>query len=353
MESANRSGQSYRSLRRRMLFPRWRLRTLFLLVTALCLWLTWHVVNAQQQQAAIAAINRYGGQAIYDFHDRDRGARPSAWRAWLAQLIGDDFVFSVVGVGLDGNLVDDRAMTELAPRLARLDDLQWLDIDNVPITDAGLAPLKQLRQLQGLLLRSQGFQSPKLKITDDGLEFLAELRSLRTLLINDAAITGRGLKNVAKLPQLVSLDCRSTSFDDAGLQTVGLLRNLKCLQLWQTSVSDAGLVHLRTLQGLEELYFMDSPITDKGVASISHLRNLRVLDLTRSRITDEGLDELSQLTELRELRLYGTLVTDHGIIKLKSLLYLKVLHLHDSSVTIHGARLLGRSLPTCVIDGAR
>lgn len=304
--------------------PRWfrlrfRLRTLLLLVASLCIWLTWQAAVARRQQKAVEIIRQYGGNVIYDFNDRRPGAQPAAWRAWLARTMGDEYVFAVVGVGLSGPAVDDRALATLAPHLARLRRLRWLDVDDVPITNAGLKHLGQIWRLQRLFLRAQGFQTPQLCISDDGLAFLAELTSLEFLAINNAPVTGTGLTSLRNLPVLASLDLRSTDVGDAGLQTVGTLHQLQRLKFAGMRCTDASVRHLRGLHALVELSFQESQLSDDGVVHLLELTNLQRLDVSQSRITDHGLTRFAGLPDLRELAVYRTNVTDAGVARLSEL----------------------------------
>ncbi len=305
--------------------PRFRLRTLLLLVTVLCLWLTWQVIIARHQEAAVSVLGKYGGSVYYDFHDPPRRAQPAPWRAWLARWVGDGYVYRVVGVGLSGPSIDDPALATLAPHLARLRHLRWLDVDDVPITNSGYAPLGQLKQVEKLLIRTQGFRRPPVQLTDDGLAFLGEMENLRSLCINDALITGVGLTCLTSLRHLKSLDVRSTNFDDNGLSCIASLSGLTTLHVWQTRVTDVGMQFVGKLHHLEELYFMDCPLTDEGIARLRDLKELRLLDLTRSRISDNSIEVLLRLRKLGELRLYGTSVTDEGVAKLKVLPHLQII----------------------------
>ena len=328
-----------RSLLTRPVVLRFRLRTLFVVVTAASLWLAWQASQARRQKVAVELVGKYGGNVYYDFNDKNRGARPPAWKAYIASVIGDDFMYSVVGVGLGGIAIDDEAIATIAPHLAGLRHLTWLDIDNVRITDTGLSHLGQINQLERLLVRSQG--SPRLTITDEGLGFLGKLTSLTSLVINDAPITGRGLTRLSELRQLVSLNLDYTDVNDDGLQNVGTSHQIKRLRLRGTKISGDGLAHLGGLNGLEELELVGNPIEDSGTRFLPHFQKLQVLSLSGSPITDACLGNLSRVAELRELDLCSTNLTDGGITKLRSLVNLRELRLEDTNVTIEAGRELG------------
>src|SRR5262245_19997517 len=60
---------------------RFSLRTMLLLITALCIWLGYQVNAARRQREALAAIARAGGTVYFD-----RRTPPD----WLHQFLGDD-----------------------------------------------------------------------------------------------------------------------------------------------------------------------------------------------------------------------------------------------------------------------
>ena len=92
---------------------------MFLLTTALAVWLVLQRMAARQQQIAVEIVRKYHGNVYYDFNERNRNGRPAPWRAWLGRWIGNDYVFTVVGVGLSGHEVDDDVV-KLISCLAKL-----------------------------------------------------------------------------------------------------------------------------------------------------------------------------------------------------------------------------------------
>jgi Leucine-rich repeat (LRR) protein len=74
--------------------------------------------------------------------------------------------------------------------LAGLNQLQWLNLDRTQITDGGLAGIAGLTQLQSLNL-------DRTQITDAGLAHLAGLTQLRDLrLRNNPQVTDEGVKKL-------------------------------------------------------------------------------------------------------------------------------------------------------------
>jgi hypothetical protein len=146
--------------------------TMFVVVTALCVWLAVQVNRAHQQAAAVAAIRRMGGEVYYEYHYRESGgetsltidAVPSA-PAWLLDLLGEDFVYRAVAVtpkythfpgkylgpALNHNDFSDQTDDALR-HIGRLRSLRVLDLKNTRVSAAGLAHLKRLAVLRHLTL---------------------------------------------------------------------------------------------------------------------------------------------------------------------------------------------------------
>jgi len=151
------------------------LRTLlvFMLVCGAGLgWLAMKMQRARKQREAVEVVLKAGGTVFYDYQLDEtgawiRGAQPTA-PVWLRKSLGDDFFYEVIEVYL---------------------------IDT--------------------------------QVTDAGLEHLKDLPNLQTLLLNDTQVTDAGLEHLKKLP------------------------NVECLGLGGTQVSDAGLGHLNGLTKLK------------------------------------------------------------------------------------------------------
>jgi len=112
------------------------LRTLFVLVTVLCVWLAVTANRARKQRAAVGVIEGLGGRVYYDYEESD----PVRWMlipagaikkpqppgpVWLRELIGEEYFVSVTQVYFS---------------------------HNTQITDAGLEHLRGLTNLRQLLL---------------------------------------------------------------------------------------------------------------------------------------------------------------------------------------------------------
>jgi Leucine Rich repeat len=196
------------------------LRTLLIGIVVLslpCCWLGMKVREARQQAAAVAAIQKLGGDVLYDYEFDAQGdfVRNAALPGpkWLHSLLGDDFFDNVFLVELQG-----------AHRA---------------VTDADLEHLKAFTKLSVLDL---GYS----QVTNAGVERLKGLTQLKTLFLNNTQVTDAGLKYLAQLTQLEDLHLAQTQVTDAGLE---YLKGLTCLKteldLSFTQVTDAGVAKLQ------------------------------------------------------------------------------------------------------------
>ena len=95
-------------------------------------------------------------------------------------------------------------------------------------------------------------------ITDAGLASLGGLKNLQRLHLERTAVTDAGLAQLKGLAELRYLNLYGTKVTDAGLASLKGLSKLQSLYLWQTAVTDAGekdlqaaLPSLRINRGIE------------------------------------------------------------------------------------------------------
>ena len=169
-----------------------RLRTLLVVVTLAGCGLGWlgiKVLEARQQQAAVAAIENLGGHVRYDYEFTTIGGRELVDEpprpAWLRALLGDDFFRSVVEVDLS----ETRATAADFERLKSFDKLKGFWAYRTQLGNADLEHLRGLTQLETLDLRQT-------QVSDTGLECINPLTQLKSLSLAGTDVTDAG---VAKL----------------------------------------------------------------------------------------------------------------------------------------------------------
>ncbi len=109
-------------------------------------------------------------------------------------------------------------------------------------------------------------------LTDADLRSLQEplerQPDLQVLVLGGTQISDAGLVPLRGLKQLLLLNLNDTQVTDAGLVHLHGLTRLQYLSLDNTRVTDAGLVHLQGLTQLKTLSLANTPVTDAGRAKL-------------------------------------------------------------------------------------
>jgi hypothetical protein len=260
-----------------------------LFVLVICAMLGVYVDRVQRQQAAIAAIEKSGGRALYDDQIKNGPSDTLAERwspAWLRQKLGDDYFHPIVMVsmsslGISGQRQQASAADELLSHLDGLPRLEFLDIQEIQASDKGLAHVGKLGELRRLFMRDAR------NVTDAGVSHLAGCRRLEELdLRGGSQISDEGLRVLSRWPRLKLLCLSDSRCTDRGLAHVGQMRQLTSLNLDYAVVTDDGLTFLAKLTALESLSLQDAQVTNAGLKHLRGLKNLRSLDLRGTSVTD-------------------------------------------------------------------
>ncbi|QDU95078.1 DUF1570 domain-containing protein [Lignipirellula cremea] len=157
------------------------------------------------------------------------------------------------------NVTDEDLTTRLAPG----ESVRSLSLGHTDVTDAGLAAIGRLRQLDWLDLAV-------CQVTDESAPVLG------------------------KLTELTQLNLEGTAVTDRTLPALGRLRKLQILDLSGTKITDAGLSELAGLSLLEELWLTGTPVTDAGLVPLQRLRQLQTLQINGTRVTPGGYAEMKK-----------------------------------------------------------
>src|SRR5689334_9571725 len=107
-----------------------RLRTLLILTTLLCIWFGWWSYMAKRQCDAVATLReRFDALVSYDFEE-DGLDKPPYWPKWFVDAIGVDYFASVKVVIVSLKMTD-----EGLAHLQVLTGLQFLDLSDSQVTD--------------------------------------------------------------------------------------------------------------------------------------------------------------------------------------------------------------------------
>lgn len=83
------------------------------------------------------------------------------------------------------------------------------------------------------------------KVSDATLAEVAKLKNLQKLHLEQTSVTDAGLKNLKGLEHLEYLNLYGTAITDAGLAELAGMKSLKTVYLWQTKVTETGLMNLK------------------------------------------------------------------------------------------------------------
>jgi len=193
--------------------------------------------------------------------------------------------------------------------------------------------------LHTLVLGNYDEPSP---LSDEGLKELPQLQSLTSLTLQNMSITDEGL---AYLPQLTCLHISRISITDDGLRHIGTITSLRQLLLLELQISDRGLKHLRNLKRLEILGLDGCPIEGEGLKKLGTLSQLHALSLDSTRITASGVEHLKALPTIQRLSLEDTEIDDDALKHLEGMHQLWEIHLGGTRVTEEGVERLVKALP--------
>ena len=275
----------------------------------------------------------------------------SGWIERLGGKIERDAAGRIVAVNLRGSWINDVEMIELA----RLPDLERLDLSHTRISDEGMLNLKPAPKIQDLKL----FYSEW--ITDQGMTAIKGWKHLRRLDVRGTRISDGTLEIVSRLTGIEALDIAHTEVTDVGLENLITLVNLKELALGRGRLSNFGLAALRMLPGLTHLDLSgarptppDNPsgrgggsgFPEETLKALAGLTDLRVLYLGHSAITPDGLRVLSSLDKVERLGLQGCRrIDDSALSVLAGWKSLKYLDVQETEVTDKGLADLRKAKP--------
>jgi len=197
---------------------------------------------------------------------RDDEQRHELSDAGVAALAGHP---TLVNLELAGARIAARGAAALGtlPRLRRL----RIPSSRISDRDAGDLP----RALRSLCL------AHCTQIGNDACAAIARMPDLELLDLASTRVTGVGLRAVVSLPRLAHLDLSFLELGDRALTTLSGLAGLRGLSIgFAGDVTDDAIETLETLQDLEVLDIAGSAITPAGIARLARLPQLRDLGVS-------------------------------------------------------------------------
>lgn len=298
---------------------RFSLATLFIVVTAICVWLGTIADQKIKQRRGVERVEKLGGAVFFDFQRRakkDEGfdhTAPPPGSEWARKWLGEDYFQTPVCVQLwDTRLTDDDLRA-----IAGMRDLEQLQFHRVNLSNVSCRPLARLKKLEvlvfdecalgetslvpiGHLARLRRLDLIGTPLDDRQMPPLSELVSLEFLCLTGGKISGRGFGDLKRLTNFSLLIAGDTPLDDRGLEAIGTLPTARNLQLEGTAITDRGLAHLAGMVSLQRLRLDRTAITDRGLAHLARLRSLEVLTLRGTHVRGDAatLDFLHGLAAL-------------------------------------------------------
>lgn len=232
---------------------------------------------ARDKQHRAEELKQFGTQVANDQVSFDL-IRTSADDEWMALLEGKP----IVSLRINNRPITDKGLAHLAGNTA----LKELLMEGSQISDGGMKELRSMTSLENVSL------SPG--ITDQGLAPLAELKNLKVLNLSDH-ITDAGVPYLVRIESLESVG-PLTGVTGQGLEQLTKLKNLSGLSLFNAPITDADLDHLKQFAKLTHLTLSGTKITDAGLLKLAELPKLEVLFVTNvAGITDKGVQKLIEV----------------------------------------------------------
>ncbi|PHS03547.1 MAG: hypothetical protein COA78_17705 [Blastopirellula sp.] len=288
---------------------RFSMRTLFILVTVLCVLLvpvSVKLYQARQQRLAVEWVLENDGYIVYDYQLDEDGTfvtETPTDNLWLRSILGNDFFDTPVDVTIANPTITD--ISNLS-HLQSLETVHIVDPENVD-----LSPLGSLKNLDSCFIK---FSSEK-------------------------SFTAKHIAELSKLDCSLDIYLDGQFMDD--LTLIQQLSNIRELAIYDSQVTDlAPLIHL---DQLESLTIEKNPVKD--ISPLSDLTQLKKLYINNPNITD--LTPLGKLINMRSLSLSTPNANDFS--PLFKLSKLKVLY-HPVNFPEAEIKRLEKVLPNCNVS---
>jgi len=148
------------------------------------------------------------------------------------------------------------------------------------------------------------------EVTDDRVTKIADLDWINTLILDQGIVTDKGLETIAKLPELQHLRLRLSPITDQGLKTISTCESLWYLNLPHADCTREGVAHLQALPQLRQLRLGSERLGNNVTQEIAKLKGLRGIHLIGVPVTDDGLETLAKMPYLESLYLDDSAVTE-------------------------------------------
>lgn len=276
-----------------------------------------------------------------------RYLRPSEWE----DLITAAAEHRVTAFASHGLVTD-----EVVQRLTTLETVTELSLSGSRLlTDDGVRLLARMPQLQRLDLSGT-------RVSDEGLDVLPNLPDLRHFeLMWNRTVTDRGVAHLRHCDRLERVQMMGSNVGNGLIAALAGKPRLSALSTG-IAVDDEGLSLLRDLPHFARLHavsqaahdgepvegaqlLLDGPFTDAGLGSLASLEGIAALDLFwhAQRITPAGFAHLAAMPHLQVLGADGRLGDDVALAHMGAMPRLKRLRIQEAIASDAGFEALSRS----------
>jgi hypothetical protein len=241
------------------------------------------------------------------------------------------------------NDLDKAPDLELVLFIKRHPFIEQLPLTDWYGTDSGLSALEGAKSLKVLRLKECHH------VTDDGLKYLVHL-PLQRLDLDEMNITDKGMASVSQIRTLQYLNLRQTDVGDKGCLLLAQLPELRLLLLSETAVTGTSLPAIAKMPALKELHLDIDESVRNHLSALANSK-ISVLSLAKDEVTDDDLDALLKMHALTYLSLDDNVqITDKGLLKLAQLPHLNTLRIRNCRVTPAGLRKFKLLNPACKLE---
>jgi hypothetical protein len=147
---------------------------------------------------------------------------------------------------------------------------------------------------------------------------IAHLTGLRRLEIDAAELTDAQLAPLKALPNLEYLSAVANTAHGDCFKDFACKNKLKSIDLTFNPISKPAIAYLTQFKNLENLSLSQCSITDSDLPQLTKLTKLRNLSIGQSLVTSKGLSTLAGMKSLRMLDVNGSKLSVHDLAVLKN-----------------------------------
>ncbi len=168
------------------------------------------------------------------------------------------------------------------------------------------------------LLTKPSIRSIMLHSTGDCWPYGVDLsRSpVRTLQLDGIGADSRLFDDLSRAPSVDELNFSRIEVDSQAVAKLAMLKSLRVLRVTETELDDDVFTSISPLGNLQELYLSSTPVPSRALADLVSLPKLKRLNLDNIRVDDSAVDHLLKIPALEHLDLVYSRITDKSFVRL-------------------------------------